>query len=106
MDTNDDLNTESRVNRGTAAAASTAKSGIDAASAGADRALHAASRKLDDVRDQGAPALKQGIDQAQGLGRSERRSCTGRPPDRTEQNERFDRSGRRFTPATSPSRHS
>ena len=64
--TMDDLNPESKLNRATSKAASTAKDGIDAASAGADRALYAASNKLDDVRDNMAPALKQRIDQAKG----------------------------------------
>ena len=64
MTMNDDLDAASRVNRATDKAASTAKNGIDAVSAGADRALNAASGKLNDLRANAAPALKQGIDQA------------------------------------------
>ena len=64
MTTNDDFNADSRVNQVTTKAASTAKDRIDAASAGADRVLNAASGKLDDLRTNAAPALKQGIDQA------------------------------------------
>ena len=64
MTTNDEFYAGSRVNRATAKAASTAKDGIDAASEGADRALYAASDKLDDLRAETTPALKQGIDQA------------------------------------------
>ncbi len=65
MTTNDDFNPASRVNRATTDAASAARDGIDAATAGANRALDAASGKLDDLREM-APALEQGIDQAKG----------------------------------------
>lgn len=65
MTTNDDFNPASRVNRATTDAASAARDGIDAATAGADRALDVASGKLDDLHEM-APALKQGIDQAKG----------------------------------------
>lgn len=74
MTMNDEFHPGSRVNRATAKASSAAKDGIDAASAGADQAMDAASARLNDVRSTIAPAFKQGIDQAaswvdQGAGR-------------------------------------
>lgn len=65
MTINDEFNPGTRVQRATARVASTAKDGIDAATNGADRALDAASSKLQDARTL-APTLKQGIDQAKG----------------------------------------
>ncbi len=62
--TTNDFSADSRLNRAAATAASTAKEGTDAADAGVDRALNAASGKLDDLRTHAGPALKQGIDQA------------------------------------------
>ena len=62
MTTNNELNAEAGVNRTTTNVASTAKAGVDAASAGADQALDAASGRLS----RAAPAVKQGIDQAKG----------------------------------------
>ena len=64
MSMNDDFNPGTRVNRATARAASVTKDGIDAASAGADRALDAAFSTLDHARNSTVPAVKQGIDQA------------------------------------------
>lgn len=64
MTTNDDFDAASRVDRATEKAASATKGGLDAASAGADRALNAGFGKLGAVRHKMAPALRQGFEQA------------------------------------------
>lgn len=64
MTTNNDISTTSNAaNLTTDDAATAAKSGIDASSVSADKAINATAQKLSEWNQSAAPKLKQGVDQ-------------------------------------------